>query len=109
MGIALIAAILVTLLVTIQLTAVPVWNKQAEFNHNTGVQQDVQNLQSRVASTAATGRGGTTNVNLGTQYPSRMFLLNPPDPTGKFSMGKDAEFSIHNAVALDGETSDYWN
>ncbi|MDZ7687138.1 MAG: hypothetical protein U5J64_00175 [Halobacteriales archaeon] len=108
-GILLAFAILVSLLAVVQLTAVPIWNQNVELNHQNDVRNDLQRLSASIQTTASTGTVGSTAVEMGTRYPHRAFTRNPTPPTGTLSMDDAGTFTVENAVALDGETRDYWN
>ncbi|WP_424017912.1 DUF7289 family protein [Halorientalis pallida] len=107
-GFALLFGILLLTLVTVQTFAVPTWNQGIEFQHNQRAQEDIQRLGDAVSEVATSGRAGTRTVTLGTRYPTRPFLLNPPDPTGTLRTSDPGEIRIENATAV-GETGHYWN
>jgi hypothetical protein len=107
-GFVLVFAILLMLLVTIQTTAVPAWNQGVEYSHSERVQGELELLRDTLFRTAATGSVGSKSVSLGTQYPLRPFLFNPPDPTGRLRTTAPGTVTITNATA-PGETRDYWN
>ncbi|MDY6776290.1 MAG: Ig-like domain-containing protein [Halobacteria archaeon] len=108
-GFILMFGILLLLLVTLQITAVPIWNENAEFSHSQRVQEDINTLQSDVESTAARGTESITTVEMGIDYPTRPFLINPPNPAGSIKTSPAANLSLQNVEAVKTETSDYWN
>ncbi|ESS06155.1 MAG: hypothetical protein A07HB70_01704 [uncultured archaeon A07HB70] len=77
-GAILLFGVLIVALSTYQAVAVPAENEQVEFNHNQAVQQDMLELRSALLQTGAGGRGQSVSVSLGTTYPSRVLLVNPP-------------------------------
>jgi len=108
-GFVLIIAISTVALTIVQVTAVPVWNENAEFDHSQTVLNDMQELRSESLRVASTGRVSATDIGLGTAYPRRPPLLNPPSATGTLSTGDKEFFVLENVVATDEETADYWN
>ncbi|MFT4946193.1 MAG: PKD repeat protein [Natronomonas sp.] len=107
-GFVLVFAIIMTLLVVLQVTAVPVWNQGIEVSHNERVQDDMESVREDVLRTSATGNPTSRSVSLGTRYPVRPFLVNPPPPTGRIETTDPGQVRITNATA-PGETGDYWN
>lgn len=91
-----------------QVFIVPSENGEVEFNHNQQVQDDMVELRSHLLRSVATGERWTTSVRLGTTYPSRALLLNPPPPGGSLRTADAGAVRIENAAA-SGEAGDYWN
>ncbi|MDZ7688265.1 MAG: Ig-like domain-containing protein [Halobacteriales archaeon] len=108
-GFVLVIAISTIALTLLQFSAVPIWNEGVEFDHSQSVQDDMQNLRAESIQTSATGRASAANIELGTEYPRRFLLLNPPSPSGTVSTGEESAFVLENVVATDNETADYWN
>lgn len=108
-GFVLVIAIATIALTLVQFTAVPVWNEGVEFDHSQSIQKDMQDLRSESVQVSATGRTSAANVGLGTTYPRRFLLLNPPSPSGTVSTGEEGFFVLENVVATNEETADYWN
>lgn len=108
-GFVLVIAIATIALTLVQFTAVPIWNEGVEFDHSQSVQKDMQDLRSESVQVSATGRTSATNVGLGTTYPRRFLLLNPPSPSGTVSTGEEGFFVLENVVATNEETADYLN
>ena len=95
-----------------QATVVPDQNAQVEFNHNQEVQQDMLELRGGVLSAGSSGSGTTTTVQLGTQYPARIFAVNPGPPSGSLRTvdpGGGSTVTIANAEAGNDETADFWS
>jgi len=95
-----------------QATVVPDQNAQVEFNHNQEVQQDMLELRGSVLSAGSSGSGSTTTVQLGTQYPARIFAVNPGPPSGSLRTvdpGGGSTVTIANAEAGNDETADFWS
>lgn len=108
-GAILLFAFLIVALSVTQAYVVPEENGQVEFDHNQRVQSDLVDLRSALLATAATGRPRSTTVQLGTSYPVRAILVNPPPPTGVLRTTDGGVVTVSNATATDDETADYWN
>jgi PKD repeat protein len=107
-GFVLVFAIVIMLLVTLQVVAVPTWNQSVEYDHNQRLQDDLEQYRTAAFGTAADGRLASESIELGTRYPTRPFLLNPADPSGSIRTTAVGNVSIEGATA-SGEARDYWN
>lgn len=117
-GAVILFGFLIVALSTYQATVVPDQNAEVEFLHNQEVQQQMQDVRNGMLRTAATDRSQPTGVTLGTRYPSRAFLVNPPPATGRIATQDTANTSVSvviengSAVAdVSGEEGvvEYWN
>jgi hypothetical protein len=108
-GAVLFFAIVIIALSLYQATVVPSQNADVEYRHSQSVQGQMADVRNSLLQTAATGQTQTATVTLGTQYPSRVFLMNPPPATGTLSTDTRANdtMRVSNVVATDGETADY--
>jgi len=80
-----------------------------EFNHNSDVQSDMQELRNSLISVRSAERivedeyeivsdHRPVRVRVGTQYPSRLITFNPPNPMGSLQAETpESEISINNA------------
>lgn len=102
-------AILIIGLSFAQAYIVPNQNGQVEFDHNQQVQRDVAELRTALLDAAATGQPRSTTIRLGTNYPPRAILVNPPPPSGVLRTEDAGPVTVSNARAFDNETADYWN
>lgn len=107
LGAVLLFGLLLTMIVAFQVTAVPVFNQQVEYEHNKRVQGQLDLLRTNLVVTTTTGRGTSSHVTLGTDYPGRPFLVNPPPASGTLRTGPPGAVEVRNAVAT-GEVGDYW-
>lgn len=107
-GAVLIFALVLLMLAIIQVAAVPIANQQAEFEHNQRVTGDFQDLSGAVDRAATLNTPGTTSVEAGFRYRSRLFLINPPSPSGGLET-EPGTFVVRNAIATNAETRDYLN
>ncbi len=108
LGAILVFALVIAVLVLVQALAVPAWNQQTEYEHNQRVQGDVAELSGAIDRVAAGSPTQTVRMELGTAYPVRPFLLNPPSPEGRLNT-TGGSLTLSNVVATDAETADYWD
>jgi hypothetical protein len=109
-GVLVLFAFLIIGLALFQAVLVPQENAQVEFNHNQNLQSDMVDLRSDLLRSAATGEPRTTQVRLGTTYPSRTLLLNPAPPGGTLRTVDRGGFNITNATATTSNgAQNYWN
>lgn len=107
-GAILVFGLLILLLSVVQLYAVPNANAGVEYEHSQQAQDDFNRLSEAIERTAETGSSGSVSVALGTQYPTRLVLYNPPPVTGSVSTTEPDEIRIHGASA-DGPASQYFD
>lgn len=96
-------ALVITVLVLLQVWAVPAANQQIEFEHNQRVLGDFQQLGSEVDRAAGIGVSGSTTIEAGTRYPPRFLLLNPAPPAGTVETTQRT-VSLRNVQATNPET-----
>ncbi|MFB6284236.1 MAG: Ig-like domain-containing protein [Halobacteria archaeon] len=107
-GAILLMGLFFILVTVIQLSAVPTWNEDLEFDHSQEIQSDILQLSSSVNSVAAIGSPRTVTLDLGVRYPNRLVLINPPPATGSLR-STEGFINISNAKSRDPQTEDYWN
>ena len=107
LGAILMFGLLMTLLVLIQVNAVPAQNQQIEFEHNQRAQQDMLSLDRALLQAGTENVPASTQVELAAQYPSRFFLINPSVGTGSIETLAPGTVTVSNAVAPSAST--YWN
>lgn len=81
-GAVLILGMAVLAFASYQAFVVPTDNAEVEFNHNERVQDDMLELRNTIMTTLVTGDDGYATVELGAQFPQRLFAVNPANPTG---------------------------
>ncbi|PGF17901.1 hypothetical protein CP556_18525 [Natrinema sp. CBA1119] len=81
-GAVLLLAIIFAALVLYQVNTVPAENSALEYEHNQNVHDEMQELRNAIRNTGTTGSSQSASITLGTQYPTRTFSMNPPDPSG---------------------------
>jgi len=65
-----------------QVNTVPAENSALEYEHNQNVHDEMQELRNAIRNAGTTGNSQSASITLGTQYPTRTFSMNPPDPGG---------------------------
>ena len=108
-GTIILFGFVVALLVVFQVTAVPVWNQNTEFEHSQRVQGDIGKLHDNIVLSGTTGRSTTQSVELGTQYTRRALFINPTDPSGSVSTLEPGDVTLRNVESGDSDVGDYWN
>jgi len=108
-GAILLFGIIIIALATYQAVAVPAENERVEFNHNQAVQQDMLELRSALLGAGGGDRGQSVSVSLGTTYPSRILLVNPPPASGSLRTGPPESVALSNVTAVDDEADDFLN
>ncbi|MFB6068438.1 MAG: hypothetical protein ABEJ90_00745, partial [Halobacterium sp.] len=110
-GAVMLFATIVIALSLYQATVVPSQNADVEYKHSQVVQGQLVDVRNALLSTAASGSTRPASVELGTGYPSRVFLMNPPPATGTLRTGAYANSTIRvsNINATNNETADFLN
>lgn len=94
-GAVLILAISVTVLSTVQVHFVPVWNAELEGRHYEAVYADMMLLGSNIETSSVLGVTKTSDINMGFRYPERPLLANPKSAVfGKLSASPDLNVTI---------------
>ena len=114
-GAILLFATIIIALSLYQATVVPSQNAEVEYKHSQTAQNQLSDVRNAVLRTAGSGNSQPVSVTLGTQYPSRVFLMNPPPATGTLRTGsyEDGTVLVSNVNATNEETRDFvdgsWN
>jgi streptogramin lyase len=104
-GILLVLAMSVIFAGIIQSRYVPEWNKEIEAEHFNTLYADTLDLRQAIERTAFYDLPKTTVVHASLDYPSRMFLQNPPKPWARISTLNDKKISI----SYNGNNTDVLN
>jgi streptogramin lyase len=104
-GIFLVLAISVIFAGIIQTRSVPEWNKEIEAEHFNTLYADTLDLRQAIERTAFFDLPKTSVVHASLDYPSRMFLQNPPKPWATISTLNDKKVSI----SYNGNITDVLN
>jgi len=81
-GAVLLFATIIIALSVYQATVVPAENSDVEYRHSQQVQGQLVDVRNALVATAETGDARPATVSLGTEYPNRVFLVNPPPAAG---------------------------
>jgi hypothetical protein len=108
LGLILAFTLVVSLVVLMQVSAVPTWNKAVEYEHSQRVQQDFDDFGAATTRVAATGVGETVALERGVDYPSRFVFINPPPASGTLSASGSGSVSFSNLAFAEDNAQDYW-
>jgi hypothetical protein len=97
-GALLIFTILILAFAGYQAFAVPNQNAEVEFNHFQDVQSDFSELRSTTINSVGSNEERSVSLTLGTQYPARLFALNPSPVSGQLSTTPPRQ------VTVDGDS-----
>lgn len=101
----LLLAILVVAFGLYQAFVVPDQNKEVEFDHNQEIQSDLVELRNSLLESKdrdlSLKNHRSVQLRLGTQYPTRILALNPPDPTGTIEAAEFGPLELDEAI-VDG-------
>lgn len=109
-GAVLLFATIIIALSVYQATVVPAENADVEYRHSQQVQGQLVDVRNALVSTAETGNARPATVSLGTEYPNRVFLVNPPPAAGTLrtdTYDGDPAIEVSNVNATNDETRDY--
>ena len=104
-GILLVLAISVIFAGIIQSRSVPEWNEQIEAEHFNKIHTDTLGIRQGIERTAFYNLPKTTVVHASLDYPTRMFLQNPPEPGATISTFNDKKIRI----SYNGTTTEVVN
>ncbi|WP_254279067.1 Ig-like domain-containing protein [Haloarcula marina] len=107
LGAILMFGLLVSLLVLVQVNAVPAQNQQVEFEHSQRVQQDMLALDGALLRAGTENVPASTQIELAARYPSRFFLVNPGVGAGSIETLAPGTVTVSNARAPSA--SAYWD
>ena len=111
-GTVILFGFLIVALGVYQVQVVPTDNANIEFEHSQAVEDDFGDLRNDVLRTGATGSTGSTQIRLGTRYPTRTFFINPPPVSGSLETEATGPIQIQNATVGAGaheNARDFWN
>jgi hypothetical protein len=108
-GAVLLFATIIIALSVYQATVVPAENSDVEYRHSQQVQGQLVDVRNALVATAETGDARPATVSLGTEYPNRVFLVNPPPAAGTLRTDTydDPTVMVSNVNATNPETRDY--
>lgn len=90
LGAVLILAIGMTILTTVQVSFMPVWNAEEELNHLEKMNDDFKELKSSVESSAVSGTALSSPLSMGFKYSQKIIGYNPRERAyATFNIQKD--------------------
>ncbi|SDY65129.1 VCBS repeat-containing protein [Halopenitus persicus] len=107
-GAILLFATLIIAMSIYQMTIVPSQNAEIEYKHSQTVQNQMTDVRNSILRAAGTGTIQPASVTLGTQYPTRVFLVNPPPATGTLQTSDAGAIQLTNVSANNAETNDFF-
>ncbi|WP_285270984.1 Ig-like domain-containing protein [Halobacterium salinarum] len=92
-----------------QVTIVPAENADVEYTHSQTTQHQLMDVRNSILQAAATGTTQPTSIQMGTEYPTRVFLVNPPPSTGTLQTTPAGEIRLENVqAARNTETDEFF-
>lgn len=105
-GALLIFAILILALGGYQLAVVSTQNSAVEWEHHQQAQDEMLDVRNSFLEAKLTGKDRHTSIKLGTEYPPRVFAVNPPNPPGTLQTSQSEPFEIRSGGATGGNKTD---
>jgi hypothetical protein len=111
-GAVLLFGLLIVALSSYQAFAVPDQNERIEYEHNLEVQRQFESVRNVIVAAPGQETPRSVELRLGTEYPRRVFGVNPGPATGtvrtQWSTDSDVTVRIDGARTR-GEVGDFWN
>jgi len=108
-GAILLFATLIIAMSMYQVTVVPSENADVEYKHSQTTQNQLMDVRNSILRAAATGTTQPASIQMGTQYPTRIFLVNPPPSTGTLRTTPAGEIQLENVqAARNTETNEFF-
>jgi hypothetical protein len=111
-GTVILFGFLVIALSLYQVQVVPTENANVEFEHSQSVEDDFGELRNDILRAGSTGSAGSTQVRLGTRYPTRTLFINPPPVSGSIETEATGSIRVRNATIGEGahpNVGRFWN
>ncbi len=104
LGTVLILAIGMTILTTVQVSFMPVWNAEEELNHLEKMNDDFKELKSSVESSAVSGTALSSPLSMGFKYSQKIIGYNPRERAyATFDLQKDTWAEVrYNEMLTEG-------
>ncbi|PSQ29591.1 hypothetical protein BRD16_09355 [Halobacteriales archaeon SW_6_65_46] len=80
-----------------QAVVVPQQNQEVEFDHSREVQQDIVDTRNAIVRAANAGQNGAASIQLGQDFPARIFALNAPTASGRFATTDRGDITVTNS------------
>jgi len=108
-GAVILFGFLVVAMAGYQANVVPAENRDVEFRHEQGVQEDMSDLRNALIGTGVGGDAAPQSVRLGMRYPDRTFFANPPPVPGALETGPERTLWLNDTALADSDANDAWN
>mgnify|MGYP000603669239 CR=1 FL=1 len=96
-GTVILFGFLILALSLYQVQVVPQQNGQVEFQHFEEVQNDLVELRAGILQAGSSERPQFVDVKLGTNFQTRLFAINPPDPAGTLRTSPEYNITINDS------------
>jgi hypothetical protein len=103
-GMVLALAIIIGLIGILQSYAVPIWNSEIESKHYLMLNDQIKQIPSILDNAEATKTSATVYLDLGVEYPQRMFLFSPPTSGTTISTYNNTVFLTYTEQLPNGTT-----
>ncbi|WP_241431560.1 PKD domain-containing protein [Halorubrum distributum] len=97
-GTVILFGFLILALSLYQVQIVPQENAEVEFQHFEEVRNDLVDLRAGILTAGQADTPQFKSVELGTNYPTRLFAINPPPPTGTLQTSDAYNVTITNGT-----------
>ncbi|MFQ6062033.1 MAG: hypothetical protein ACE5J9_02520 [Methanosarcinales archaeon] len=97
-GTLLLMGIIIGFLALLQVHAVPIWNKEIEYNHIDTVYDDFFKLRADVLTSANSNIPKSSPIDMGVKYPNRMILRNPTAGTSGTLTTQKENITINGSI-----------
>jgi len=108
-GFVLLLAIIMGFIGIVQSSWVPEWNKAVEAEHLSDLESEISEIPKIMFISATTGKQGAVSVDAGCEYPSRVFLINPPTASTTLTAAPLWINITFNETLPNGNTFHYTN
>lgn len=105
LGFLIIFVALILSFTTYQAFIVPDQNERIEVDHNQEIENEMLDVRTAVLDARIRGERTRSTVSLGTQLPSRLLALNPPDPGGTIRTTSPQNITVYEGV--DGDEVEF--
>ena len=102
-GFIILFGFLIVALAGYQAQVVPQQNSEIEFQHFQDVRDDMLEVRSSISTAGQADVSQYPTVKLGTNYPPRIFTVNPPPPAGTLQTSQAYNITIKNQSDSDPE------
>jgi hypothetical protein len=106
-GFMILMGFIAVLFTIAQVHVAPQVRADTEYDHASEVLKGAADIQADTIEVAAAGTQRSSTLQLGSSYPSYIFLVHPPGPAGTIKTGNSHALQLENAEAVRNETDDH--